>query len=180
MTKTAAKWVLPKDSVNPVFLDSPFGCRCLTLDSTTNDTNTPVTLESLEGVSPLSRGLYAISAATPCAMRIFNFSAFSFSSPCPFKSYTFFTAEFYSCYYICSDSNTVPNHRMAATLLNANRVLTCTHCLPYSTATTLRAGGGTRNVSLQRRFRSALFRSTLNIGLDVAPGIKYKYNRVQI
>ena len=32
VTKTAVNWVLPKDSINSVFLDSPFGCRCLTLD----------------------------------------------------------------------------------------------------------------------------------------------------
>ena len=68
VNKTAAKWVLPKDSVNPVFLDSPFGCRYLTLDLTTKDTITPVIPISLEGASPFSRELYGISAATPCAM----------------------------------------------------------------------------------------------------------------
>ena len=79
----------PRGLCNPVFLDSTFGCRYLTLDLTTNSTTTPVTPESLEGASLLPRGLYAISTATPCVMHIFRFSRFSFcSSPCPFKRYT--------------------------------------------------------------------------------------------
>ena len=81
VTKTAAKWVLPKDSVNPVILRSPLGCRYLALDLTTKDTTTPVIPESLEGASPFSRELYGISAATPCVMRIFHFPAFSFPAP---------------------------------------------------------------------------------------------------
>ena len=64
--------------MNPVFSDSPFECRYLTLDLITGDTTTLVTPESLEGAPSLSRGLYAISTATPCAMRIFRFSAFFF------------------------------------------------------------------------------------------------------
>ena len=75
---------------------------------------------------------------------------------------------------------TVPKHGTAATLLYANRELTYTPCLAFSAARTLRAGGETRNALLQRRFRSAISRSTLRVGPDVAPGIKCRYNRVEI
>ena len=62
----------------PPYLDSHVECRSFTLDLTTNSTTTPVTPESLEDASPLPRGLYAISAATPCVMRIFRFSRLIF------------------------------------------------------------------------------------------------------
>ena len=172
----------PKNSVNPVFLDSPFGCRCLTLDSTTNGATTPFTPESLEGASPLSKGFYGISAVAPCAMHIFRLptSSFPASARSSFILRTIFTASFYSCYHKYNDSNTVLNHRMATILLYANRELTYAPSLAYSAARTLRAGGGTRNALLQRRFRSAISRSSFRVGPDVAPGIKCKYNRVRI
>ena len=56
---------------NPVFLDSPFGCRCLTLALATISTTTPVTPKSWKSASPYSRGLYAISAAPLRVIRDF-------------------------------------------------------------------------------------------------------------
>ena len=69
-----------------------------------------------------------------------------------------------------NDSNTVPNHGMAVTLVCADRELTYISCLAYSAARALRAGGGTRNTLLQRRFRSAISRSTLHVPAGVGPG----------
>ena len=103
-------------------------------------------------------------------MRIFHFPAFSFSGPCPFKFYTIFAREFYSCQY------TVPNHGMGAPLLYPNRELTYTTCLTYSVARTLRTGGESRDALLQRRFRSAISRSFLRVGPDVTSGIRCEYN----
>ena len=51
--------------------------------------------------------------------------------------------------------------------------------LPCVAARTLRAGGGTRNALLQRRSRSAISRHSFSAGLDVASGIKCKYNCAQ-
>ena len=45
---------------------------------------------------------------------------------------------------------------------------------------TLRAGGGTRNALLQRRFRSATSCNSFHIGSDVALGKKCKYNCARI
>ena len=73
-------------------------------------------------------------------------------------------------------SNTVPNHGMGATLLYANRELTYTPCLTYSAARTLRTGGGSRNALLQRRFRSAISRSSLRVKPDSTPELKCEYN----
>ena len=69
---------------------------------------------------------------------------------------------------------------MAATPLYANRGLTYTPCLAYSAATTLRAGGGTRNALLQRQFWSAIACNSFCVGPGVASGIKCKYNCARI
>ena len=148
--------------------------------SATNSTTTTVTLEWLEGASPLSRGIYAISARTLCAMHVFRFSRILFcSSPSPFKCYTSFTVEFCFCYHILNDSNTIPNHGRATTLLYVNGELTYTPRITYSAVRTLRSGGGPRNALLRRRFRSAISRKTLRVEPDVASGIKCKYDRAR-
>ena len=67
-----------------------------------------------------------------------------FSNAYPFKYYTIFTAEFYSCCHIMIVI--LPNVGTAATLLYVNRELTYTTRLADSAARILRAGGGTRNV----------------------------------
>ena len=167
--------------MNSLFLNSPFGRRRLTLDLTTNSTTTPVTSEFLEDASHLSRGLYAISAAIPCAMRIFRFSRLCFFQPLPVQVvYYFYRRVLLLLSFLCNDSNTVPTHALAATLLYANQELTYTPCLAYSAARTLRAGGETRNALLQRRFRSAISCSPFRVGPDVAPGVKCKYNCARI
>ena len=109
-------------------------------------------------------------------MCIFRFSRVFFR---PFKFYTIFAADVYSCNHK-NDSNTVLNHRMSATLLYSNRGLTYTSCLAYSAARILRAGGRTRNALLQRRFWSALIRNSFRVGPDVASRIKCKYNCARI
>ena len=65
----AANW--HKFLILSFFLDSPFGCRCLTLALATTSTTTSVTPESWESASPYSRGLYAISAAPLRVIRDF-------------------------------------------------------------------------------------------------------------
>ena len=143
--------------MNPVFLGSPSGCRYLTLDFTTKDTTTPVTPESLKGASTVS----ALRHLAQCAY--FIFSPFRFQ-PLPVQVL----------YY--SYRRVLPNHGMGATLLYANRELTYTPCLTYSAARTLRTGGGSRNALLQRRFRSAISRSSLRVKPDSTPEIKCEYN----
>ena len=102
-----------------------------------------------------------------------------FSSPWPFKYHTIFTElESYCCYHKKNYSNTVPYHAIAATIPYVNRELINTPRLPYSAVETLRAAGETRNALLLRRIRSAISRSTLRVGQDIAPGIKGKYNHV--
>ena len=176
MTKTAANGVLLKDSVNPVFLNYPFGCRCLTLDLTTYSTATRVTPESLEGLSTAERVLRYQRCDTLRNAQITLFAPFLFPAPAR-SNYILFLQESSTPAII---GNTLPNHGIAPTLLYTNRELTYTLCLAYSAATTLRAGGGTRNVLLQRRFRSAISRSSFRVGPDVAPGIKCKYNCARI
>ena len=88
---------------NPVFLDSTFGCRCLTLALATISTTTPVTPKSWESASPYSRGLYAISAAPLRVKRDFILASPALSLLQPFKCYTT-PAIIYM--------NTVPNHGM--------------------------------------------------------------------
>ena len=68
----------------------------------------------------------------------------------------------------------------ATTLLYANRGRTHTPCLAYSAARTFRAGGGTRNALLQRRFWSAVARNSIRVGPDVASGMKCKYKCARI
>ena len=98
-----------------------------------------VSLHCQEGSTPSSH-------ANACLICIFRFSGVFF---CPFKFYTIFTEDFYSCYYK-NYCNTVLNHGMAATLFYANRGLTYTPSIAYFAARTLRAEGETRNASLQR------------------------------
>ena len=62
--------------------------------------------------------------ANACVMCVFRFSRVFFR---PFKFYTIFAAEVYSCYHIPgNDSSSVPNHGIAATLAYINRELTNT------------------------------------------------------
>ena len=96
----------------------------LRLALATNSTTTPVTPESLESVSPLSRGVYAISACE-CLLNV-RISLFPRLFFRPFKFYTIFTEEICSCYHNVNDSNSVPNHGIAATLAYVNRELTNT------------------------------------------------------
>ena len=84
--------MLFKESVTPVSLDSPDALRLALANSTTS----PVTPESLDGVSPLSRWLYAISACECLRnVRIFCFSRVFFP---PVQGLYYFTAEVYSYY----------------------------------------------------------------------------------
>ena len=77
-------------------------------------------------VSLHCRGGSTLSAhANACVMCVFRFSRAVFFS-CPFKFYTIFTAEFYSCYHTVNDSSSIPHHGLAATLAYVNRELTNT------------------------------------------------------
>ena len=58
--------------------------------------------------------------ANACAMCVFCFSRVFLR---PFKFYTIFTAEVYSCYHTVNDSISVPNHGIAATLAYVKREL---------------------------------------------------------
>ena len=120
----------------------------LRLALATSNTTTPVTPEALEGVSLLSRGLYAISACE--CLRKVHISLSPRLFPPVQVLYCFLRQMF--AHAIVNDSYTVLSHGMTATLLYANRGLTYTPCLAYSAARILRAGGGKRNAFLPRRF----------------------------
>ena len=148
----------------------------LRLALATNSKTTPVTPESLESVSPLSIGVYAISACE--CLRNVRISLFPRLFLRPFKFYTIFTAEICPCYHTVNDSSSVPNHGIAATLAYVNLELTNT--LVFLMSSRVRAGGGTRNALLQQLFRSAISRDSFRAGPDVASGIKCKYNCARI
>ena len=113
--------------------------------------------------------------ANACVMCIFRFSRLFFR---PFKCYTMFTAEVYSCYHTMMVVlyQTMAPLRHCLCKPRADQY----SCLPFFAARTLRAGGGTRNALLQRRFRSAISRNSFRVGPDVASGIKCKYNCARI
>ena len=134
-----------------------------------------VSLHHREG-SPLSRGLYAISACE--CLRNVRISLFPRLFPPVQGLYYFYRRGLLLLSY--NNGNSVPNHGMAGTLLYPNRGLTYTPCLAYSAARTLRAGGGTHDALLQQRFWSAIARSSLRVEADVASGIKCKYNCARI
>ena len=107
--------MLLKESVNPVFLDFFSDADALRLTLATSSTTTPVTPESLESVSPLSRGLYAISACE--RLRNVRISLFP----------RLFFPPVQGVYYLYNDSSSVPiNHGIAATLAYVNREVTNT------------------------------------------------------
>ena len=92
------------------------------LSLATYSTTTPVIPESLEDVSPLSRGLYAISVRE--CLRKVHISLFPrLFSAC--SSFILFLRQIFTPTSV-NDGNTVLNHGMAATLLYANRKLTNT------------------------------------------------------
>ena len=62
--------------------------------------------------------------ANVCVMCVFRFSRVIFFRP--FKFYTLFTTETYSCYHTFKDSSSIPHHGIAATLAYVNRELTNT------------------------------------------------------
>ena len=148
----------------------------LRLALATNRTTTPITPELLESVSPLSRGVYAISARE--CLRSVRISLFPRLFFRPFKFYTIFTAEICSCYHTVNGSSSVPNHGIAATLAYVNQELTNT--LVFLMSSRVRAEGGTRNALLQRLFRSAISRDSFRAEPDVASGIKFKYSSARI
>ncbi|CAN0330676.1 unnamed protein product, partial [Ascophyllum nodosum] len=94
----------------------------LRLALATNSTTTPVTPESLEGVPPLSRGLYATSACE--CLRNVHISLFPHIFPPVQVLYYFYSRDLLLLSY--KDSSFVPNHGTAATLAYVNRELTNT------------------------------------------------------
>ena len=110
----------------------------------------------------------------------FIFPPFHFPVPAHSSFILFLQKSFTPAIIYENNSDTVPNHGMGAIPLDTNRELAYTPCFTYSAARTLRTGGGSRNALLQRRFRSAISRSSLRVGPDVGPGIKCKYNCVWI
>ena len=97
----------------------------------------------------------------------------------PFKVYTNFTEEVYSYFYTVNSSSSVPKPwPRCDTSLCKPRADQYSR-LPCVAARTLPAGGGTRNTLLQRRSRSAICCHSFSAGLDVASGIKCKYNCAQ-
>ena len=102
--------------------------NALRLALATNSTTTPVTPESLEGISPLSRGLYAISACE--CLRNVHISLFPRLFPPVQVLYYVYSRGLLLLSY--NDGSSVPNRDPAATLAYVNRELTNTLVFLFS------------------------------------------------